>query len=296
MKLPIPVAPALLLALLFCGCAAPEPKNVVLVVVDTLRADRMSLYGYDRPTTPALEEFARTAVTFDRAYSPASWTRPSMASYFTGLYPSTHGCETKDDALDASHQTLAELFRDRGYATVGFHSNQNIGEVFGFGQGFDRYEKVPPNASYPGDHMVADADAVNELVLRWLREERPAEPWFLFVLYVDPHDPYLPHEEYWFGPEHDGEFHEGSRATLRKLNATTMAGQLREAATIRDLYDGEIAYVDSRLGSSSRCSRTRASQMTPSWWSRRITAKACGITRASGVTAGSCTRSSSGFR
>ncbi len=220
---------------------------MVLIVVDTLRADRMGLYGYERPTTPELERFAETAVTFDRAYSPASWTRPSIASFFTGLYPSTHGCETKDDALDAAHQTLAELFSAKGYATAGFHANQNIGAVFGFNQGFDRYEAAVPNAGYPGDYQIADADAVNDLVLQWLREERPEEPWFLFVLYIDPHDPYLPHEDFWFGPPREEEFHEGSREHLARMDVSNQKYRA-DRKTIRDLYDGEIAYVDSRLG------------------------------------------------
>lgn len=233
--------------LLLGGCGSDQ-KNVILVVVDTMRADRMSLYGYERPTTPELEKFAASAVTFDRAYSPSSWTRPSVASFFTGLYPSTHGCETKDDALDASHQTLAELFQESGYTTVGFHTNGNIGEGFGFGQGFDRYEKIAPNASYPDDHEIADAKAVNAQVQRWLSEERPDEPWFLFVLYIDPHDPYLPHDEHWFGPPHEGEFYEGSRKHLKKMDTTGGRTYRGDRKTISNLYDGEIAYVDSQLG------------------------------------------------
>ena len=232
----------------FFASPAPEPKNVVMIFVDTLRADRMSLYGYERETSPHIAEFAKTAATFERAYSPSSWTRTSFASYFTGLYPSVHGCENREDTLSESHRTLAERFKSKGFETFGIYANRNIAASFGFDRGFDVYEHPPRNASYPGDYEITDAAEMNRRLLRWLDHERPSGPWFLFALYVDPHDPYLPHEEFQFGVPPRPRVN-GSRRFLNRFRRAR-PGPRTDAARdyIRDLYDGEIAYVDAHVG------------------------------------------------
>jgi arylsulfatase A-like enzyme len=213
-----------------------DRPNIVFLFIDTLRADRMSLYGYPRRTTPNIDAFAATAATFERAYSPSSWTRASFASYFTGLFPSAHGCEGRDGWLDSVHQTLAERLQERGYHTVAFISNGNIGADFGFAQGFDVYEHPPANAGYPGDYTYVDAEGMNQRLLRWLRQERPGEPWFLFVLYLDPHDPYLPHQEYCFGepPRPDVD---GSREFLEKFKMLKKFDRVQE---IHRYISGEL--------------------------------------------------------
>jgi len=232
-----------------CGDDAPRP-NVLIIALDTLRADRMSLYGYDRPTTPELEAFAATAMTFDRAITPCSWTRTAFASYFTGLNPGAHGTEDRSSQLAEHHLTLAERFKDKGWRTAAFYANGNIAADFGFDQGFDLYDSPPLNAGYPGGQRMIDAASMTGRAVEWLRAERPAEdPWFLFLLYIDPHDPYLPHPEHEFGTERATTSLNGRRLLLRELDKgdkTTDVDKLQRI--IRNLYDGEVAYLDRHVG------------------------------------------------
>ncbi len=157
------------------------------------------------------------------------------------------GCRNKNDVLDRALPTLAELFRARGFATAGIYSNDNIGPAYGFGRGFDLYEHPPCNSGYPNDFQVTDAAGVNERALRWLREERPGKPWFLFVLYVDPHDPYTPHPESGSHLPPRGE-PIGSRTFLDRLDHATDGRLDHFRDDIVDLYDGELAYVDRYAG------------------------------------------------
>ncbi|MGB5573507.1 MAG: sulfatase-like hydrolase/transferase [Thermoanaerobaculia bacterium] len=113
-----------------------DRPNVVLILVDTLRADHLSVYGYSRRTTPNLEEFARTAVVFTQASAASSWTKPSVATIFSSLYPVTHKARTNQDFLSGSVLTLAEALRDSGYVTLGVTANPLIAPTFGFTQGF----------------------------------------------------------------------------------------------------------------------------------------------------------------
>ncbi|MGB5295470.1 MAG: sulfatase, partial [Thermoanaerobaculia bacterium] len=113
-----------------------DRPNVVLILVDTLRADHLSVYGYSRRTTPNLEDFARTAVVFTQASAASSWTKPSVATIFSSLYPVTHKARTNQDFLSGSVLTLAEALRDSGYVTLGVTANPLIAPTFGFTQGF----------------------------------------------------------------------------------------------------------------------------------------------------------------
>lgn len=244
-----------LLALVTClvvgatDADSAEPKNILLIGIDTLRADHMSAYGYERPTTPRIEEFAATALSFDRALSPSGWTRASVASFFTGLHPSVHACESRESILDQSHYTLAERLRDRGFATQGIYANYNVSASLGFDQGFDEYVHPPFNAGYPGDKPITDAAAINREARNWLEQERPDGPWFLFLFYVDPHDPYLPHEEHDFGRPGNSHRPLGSRSMLKTLDSKHPDARVEQARQrVVDLYDGEIAYVDRHVG------------------------------------------------
>jgi len=245
----------LLLSLLTsCGrdsSEAPLPRlNVLIIAIDTLRADRMSLYGYERPTTPEIEDFAATATTYERAITPSSWTRASFASYFTGLHPETHGCVNRDGQMSEGLHTLAERFREAGWSTACIYSNANIAPELGFDQGFDLYDAPPINAGYPRDVGMIDAISMNDRIFRWLRDERPVDkPWFLFALYVDPHDPYLPHDEHRFGEDQPGDYIDGSRRVLRAMDKgeTTRNVDLIKRVN-RNLYDGEVAFVDHHVG------------------------------------------------
>lgn len=180
----------------------PDPgasrPDLVFVLVDTLRADALAAYGGDSSLMPALNRFAEGAWVFQDVLSNASWTRPSVASFFTGLLPEEHGAVDRQYRLPEERLTLAEVLRERGYVTAGFVANwAAVGEDAGFAQGFDHFEQLPG-----GGHPYARADAVNRAVARWLstlqeREDQRDRPVFLYVHYLDPHTPYLS------GPPHD---------------------------------------------------------------------------------------------
>jgi len=226
------------------------PRNVLLIYIDTIRADHMSLHGYRRPTTPNIERFAATGVTFERAMTPSSWTRATFASYFTGMLPSVHGCEDRDGFLDEGLTTLPERFKAKGYATAGIYANDNIAGGLGFGRGFDIYDHPPARSGYRADEdKVTGAKEMNQRIMQWLHEERPDDmPWFLFLLYVDPHDPYLAHREHAFG-ETMTRAPRGARYFLKKWDkATDKKSQAQVERDIIHLYDSEIAFVDRHIG------------------------------------------------
>ena len=125
------------------GSAAGHP-NVLLIIIDTLRADAIGAYSGNAEATPNLDRLARDGVRFANTYSQATWTRPSIATILTSLYPSVHGAERKFDALPDRVTTLAEALRADGYWTSGFVSNINVAPVFNFQQGFDEYDYVAP--------------------------------------------------------------------------------------------------------------------------------------------------------
>ncbi len=233
------VAVAALCALAHAACGAPAPPNVLLVVVDTLRADHSSAYGYARDTTPRLRALAEEGARFAHAYAPVGLTAPTHASLFTGFHPMTHGLVHNGLVLGAEQVTLAEVLSARGYQTAGVASSFVLHRRFGLGQGFAHYDDGfdPAEATVElGEwegHEVAEgfdrrADHTTRRALAWLRERRNADsPFFLFVHYFDPHAPYDPVPAY------------------AQRFATGPSDELgREIAA----YDAEIAFTDAAVG------------------------------------------------
>ena len=125
----------------FTWSSGSTPPNVLFVVWDTVRADRLSVYGHDKPTTPFLESIAARSVVFDRAISPSFWTLPSHASMFTGLAASVHGADADYHWLDNHFVTLAEHFGTNGYDTYAWSSNPNISRTANTTQGFETFQQ-----------------------------------------------------------------------------------------------------------------------------------------------------------
>ncbi len=202
--------------------------NVILYVVDCLRADHVGAYGYSRPTTPEIDKLAEDSVIFEAAYSCASWTKPSTGCLFTSLYPPYHGARTLDDVLDSLVPTLAELFRARGYATSAWLANPMVhARSFGLTRGFDRVVALvePP----PGKNMILlqpDAADITRGVVPWLDQNRNRR-FFLYLHSLDVHYDYLPR------PPFDDLFLSPDRQGLDQE---------------KDLYDNEIAYNDREVG------------------------------------------------
>jgi arylsulfatase A-like enzyme len=240
---------ALLLAaaLASTGCSrAPERPDVLLVTIDTLRADHCSAYGYARPTTPRLEELARRGVLFEAAYAPMATTAPSHATMFTGLLPLWHGLVKNGHVLSPRHRLLATALSEAGYRTHAVVGSFALDRRFGLAGGFadydDRFSGRDPSVKTPSweGHAVAAAfdrraDETRERAVEWLRangyleRERPPgqAPFFLWVHFFDPHSPYDPpsaHRER-FPPE-------GPHPLAAPIAA----------------YDGEVHYADAQLG------------------------------------------------
>ena len=127
------------LVLLQRGMPPTEPADILLIIVDTIRADHLGLYGYDRPTSPHLDRFAAQATVFERAYTHAPWTAPSIASILTSLTPRDHGITSWHQPLPAQSLTLAEHLQGIGYRTEAIISHQILRKKYNFNQGFDLY-------------------------------------------------------------------------------------------------------------------------------------------------------------
>jgi len=241
--------------------AAPPANapNVVLIVADTLRADHLGCYGYASAHTPVIDALAAESVRFANAFSQASWTRPSIATILTGQYPSSHGAIHKADALPDRIDTLAEVLARAGYRTAGLADNVNVSPAFNFGQGFGEYFYLAPDfffwanepaaqlTLYNGLRLVHErflsrtmdvhnyyqpADVVSGKAVSWLASVDGTRPFFLFLHYMDAHDPYFVHP-------FNGE---GYARVAMPNPPPEMADKLRT------LYDGGIGYFDQHLG------------------------------------------------
>ena len=280
--------PACLIAIFSCilgvACQPPEagspaePPNIVLVVIDTARADHFSGYGYHRETTPRIDELAADGVLFQEARSPAPWTLPAHASIFTGVPPGEHGLNY--EAYDAGPETrfidllgtgrrvrqpdqlLARRLTSRGYTALGFSNNPWVGARTGLDAGFDAFYEIAMQAAklrfevprWPDrwkTGTVADERAAGwslALLKKHFEERAVSEPYFLFFNFIDPHLPYSPPEVY--RERFDGD--PGLALQMRnsgRLEQYLLAGaRTLEPRLLVDLYDGELAFVDSVVG------------------------------------------------
>ena len=246
-------APAARAAAMLVTAAHPRP-NVVLYVVDTLRADRLGCYGYRKPTSPRIDAFAASALRFTHAVAQSSWTRPTTASIFTGVIPLRHGAIEPENAIDPEVPTLPELLRTGGYATAAFVVNPVVSGAFGFARGFDCFRFFPD--ALTREALFMRADRVVPRVARWLR--RAPKPFFLYVHTADPHSPYVPPPRYRRGLAHDaGGFtvadliasQRGCPNCLHDFrNARWSAPSPSAVAVLSSLYDGEVKLADAAFG------------------------------------------------
>ncbi|RUL89298.1 sulfatase [Tautonia sociabilis] len=262
--------------------AIPGAPNVLLLVLDTVRAENLSLYGYDRPTSPHLERLAASGITFEEARAPAPWTLPTHASLFTGRWPHELSVGSHSP-LDGRDPTLAEFFSELGYSTGGFVANTYFCNArFGLDRGFSRYEDFEENARVDpiealgntaiGRRLVSagrslglvtrppfgprkDASRINRDLLRWIDSRAgDGRPFFAFLNYFDAHAPYQPPAEFAsrFGVE-AGSPERLDPNDLRALNPLDPDPEqldrlLRRSDALRDSYDACIASIDAQIG------------------------------------------------
>ncbi len=217
----LPAAAAVIvLALFFLTGDEPEKKNVLLITLDTVRADRLSCYGANGITTPAIDRIAGMGVLFEQAVAPAPLTLPSHATVLTGLYPQSHGVRDNHSfRLSNRAVTLTEILRNNGYRTAAVVGSFILDSSFGLAQGFEYYDDEMVSSRVAGGLQrltPRPASDVTSSSLSWLSRVS-GEPFFLWVHYYDPHHPYEPPPPY--------------------------ADLYRE-----DPYNGEIAFVDENVG------------------------------------------------
>lgn len=216
--------------------------NVLLIVLDTTRPDRLSLYGYERSTTPNLEKLAAESTVYTQAYSTSSWTPPSHASLFTGLLPCFHGVTQESSpipALPSKFLTLAEALWESGYRTSGLIGNPMLHKRTGFAQGFEEYHETWPLRDRDGRHPA-------EHLLQAVLDRESDRPFFVFVNLIEPHSPYDSSREYFGIYDRHPEIELVNYHWAQHL-VGRMAGEA-ELEHLGDLYDSEIQYVDTVVG------------------------------------------------
>lgn len=239
--------------------------NILVIVVDTLRADHVSSYGYERDTSPFIDSLAQEGIRFENAISASSWTQPSHASMLTGRYSYDHHAETQP--LDNTYPTIGEVLQKNGYRTGAFSGNTLFfTRRQGFGRGFLHFEddylsvsdaflnssvygflfdfyglrKVLNYEGVPTRRFAAD---INRSALKWIDRD-PAKPFFVFINYFDVHDPYTPPEPYrgkYASIPNPGGLINGF---MERYHPELTAEQLQSEI---DAYDGSISYVDDQL-------------------------------------------------
>jgi arylsulfatase A-like enzyme len=246
---------ALLIAPALFACRAAEPPpthagiNVLLLTIDTLRADHLSGYGYQRQTSPAIDGLAARGVLFENAFTYWPKTRGSFAAMFTSLYAAQHGLTVRERDLPDYNQTLAETLKATGYQTAAAVDNGNLDRELGFAQGFDRYQQVWLTA----DTEVERTEQLTRFAIDFIESYQQAEPFFLWIHYVNPHTPYEPPEELLKLFRGDGigprgpklepvvGYHGGVNRHLPIAGASTWGDYV-------DRYDAEIAFADRHIG------------------------------------------------
>ncbi len=238
------------------------PRGVIVILGDTLRRDHLPFYGYERDTAPILATLAASGAVMEDALSQATWTKASVPSIFTSLYPATHGVRQFTDRLPAAAETLAELYRQEGYATLGLSSIVFTGRFTNLHQG---YEEFHESTSLPRDLKAKTARHYVDRLLPWI--ERQADGRFFVFLHVaDPHSPYEPYEPYdtlWgaegaketYLEQQDRARSQISDPTLRRFGMPSrselLAAEVDPESYVAhelDAYDGSIRAMDDEIG------------------------------------------------
>ena len=244
--------------------------NVILMVMDCVRFDYLSAYGYPRPTTPYLDRLAAEGVLFENAFAAAPWTPPSHASLFTGTYPSRHGVDVDENLfLSEQNRTLAEILADHGYRTFGVLPDVHLSNVRGFHKGFQEYVELWPIPYLYWEYdwlkcltwnVVCGRDRrtryTNTVMRRWLKKNfSKTDPFFIFVNYKAAHNSY--HDIPWmfrrrFETKAPGIDMPKVKYYAAKGGYSYMVRQLElteeEFRLIQSWYAGAVAYTDSRIG------------------------------------------------
>ena len=232
-------------------------RHVILITVDTLRADALSAYDRDAAPTPYIDQLARDGLMFTKALSPAPWTLPAMASIMTGVSPSVHGAIKRDSRLSDNAKTLAEYMREAGYRTAATGDNSLLKPAHNLTQGFEDYNFFPKRSMGGSFGAVlletrrrvqteVSTEGLTDLFADGVRANRKND-FFLWFHYYDPHGPYAPPPR--FLPEESPEPGVGTHFDRSKeVRGGQFVPSLQERDWIRKLYESEVRYVDQSIG------------------------------------------------
>ncbi len=239
--------------------AGHEVRHVLLLTVDTLRADTLSYASPTAPPTPNIDRLAGESVVFENAYSAASWTLPSLASIHTGLPVFTHGRSRGELDMAPEFPMLAEIMQQAGYRTAGIVENFFLASGYGFSRGFDQFAAFPRGVPlhempgrgilrhlFPDKYPSGETVTLTRLAVDWLKKHRD-EDFFLWVHYFDPHIPYAPPAAYL--PKQEPPTRIGTEfRDSDKLRDGSLTPDAHEVAWLRALYQGEVRHVDDNIG------------------------------------------------
>jgi arylsulfatase A-like enzyme len=246
------------------AAADAKPRVVLLLLGDTLRRDHLGVYGYARETAPTLRRLAEQGALFRDAVAQGSWTKVSTTSIFTGLYQSSHGVQQFYDRLPDAAVTMAEIFHDAGYATVGYSSVMFTGRFTNLHQGYDSLHEMSSVLDGSMDTEIKTGRAYTDRFLDWLDDHRDVRS-FAFIQMMDPHDPFEPRDPYatlWADPglraRHLAEVEKARpfiewpfmrQRGLADRKALEKAGidPAAHVAQHRDWYDGSIRGMDAEI-------------------------------------------------
>ena len=231
-----------------------DKPNVLLYMVDTLRRDMVGVYGGPPGLTPHWDNFATDSTVYEQMVAASGWTKPSLATIFTGVHPRAHGANSPTAQIRPEFPTLAELLLERGYSTAGFTPNPTVDEKFGFARGFQAWS----------NRYLETSAQIHGRALSWLDQRDASRPFFLFVHSIDPHDPYYPNPEFGakFAPEVQvsdyfkveetpNDEHSALAVKFNRVQQFLLSpalGKPEHALDLKKLYQAEVAYNDSTFG------------------------------------------------
>ena len=224
-----------------------QPPNVILISIDSLRADHLGCYGYPKATSPNIDILANEGVVFTNAISTTTWTLPSHISMLTALYPEVHQVIHDGNKLSDKAVVCAEIMKEAGYLTAGFVSGPYLSSKFGYNQGFDIYDDDTISySSNEESHRGITSPKIHQQITKWL-EQKYRSSFFLFIHYWDVHYDYAPPPPFdtMFDSDYTGTITGKNFETNKRINPQMSK---RDLEHIIALYDGEIAFTDSYIG------------------------------------------------
>ena len=217
----------------------PSNCNVIVISIDTLRADHLGIYGYQKPTTPNIDKFSQNAIIFEKAFAQSSWTLPSHAAMLTGRYPQKLDVEVLSDRLPQG-STITEILKNNNYQTAAFTGGAFVDEQHGFSQGFDTFEEI---------QNWQDAEILTQKATSWLTSNQKNK-FFLFLHYFHVHDPYSPKADSagLIDPNYKGNLKSFDISQIVKLNKGEITLPQSDLEHLKTLYDAELLEMDKELG------------------------------------------------